>query len=143
MHKISKIHNRIMQYINKTSRETGIPKWWLYVDCIWNCITRKKTIRDYFVFKFYYLNHFGKHEYLSGLEQNRWQTKHNDREMESILMNKEKSLKHFDSIIKRDWCGLTENSSREHYQEFAYKHEYAIFKPLDQGGERHKNTKTS
>lgn len=49
-------------------------------------------------------------------------------------MNKEKCLKHFSSFIERDWCGITENCTEEAYKEFAKKHEYAIFKPLDLGG---------
>ena len=134
MNGLKDINRRTNQFIDKASEETTFPKWWLYVDCIFNCMFRKKSIRDYFIYKFYYLNRFGKHEYLGGLEQNAWQDAHNDKVMEDILVNKEKCLKHFSGIITRDWCGVTENYTEELYKQFEEKHTSAIFKPLTSCG---------
>ena len=127
---IKAINRRIHDYLDNTSKETGLSKTWLYVDCVLNCMVRKLSIRDYFIFKFYYLNRNGKRSYLSGLEQNRWQDEHNDKKMEAILVDKEKSLNHFDKVIEREWCGIKYHSSLEEYESFVKKHEKAIFKPL-------------
>lgn len=128
---MKRIHKRIGQFLDDASKKSGLPKWWLYLDCIFNCLFRKCSIRDYFIFKYYHLNRFGKKEYLSGIEQDDWYTKHNDNNMESILNDKEACLRHFSSIINRDWCGVKYNNTKEDYINFEKKHSRAIFKPLN------------
>ena len=123
---IIKYHNRIMKYINQL--ETS-EKCALYVSCILNCICYNCSIRDYFLFKFYQLNHRGKKEYLSGIEQNKWYSKNNDSEMEKIFNDKESCLRFFNQIIERKWCGP--NSSQEQFDDFEKTNKEAIFKPLN------------
>lgn len=133
---IKYIISRINEYLDVNAQKSGINKRFLFVDCVWNCMLQRCTIRDYFIYNFYWLNKKGKRNYISGIEQNSWQEKHNDSEMQKILKNKEKSLHHFADLIDRDWCGQKYNNSEEEYNEFEKKHKFGIVKPLDLcGGE--------
>ena len=101
-----------------------------------NSILGRCTIRDYFIYNFFYLNRKGKKEFISGVEQNKWQEAHNDKHMQDILQNKEKALHHFSEFIDRDWCGQRYNNTLADYEKFENKHSFAIIKPLDLcGGE--------
>lgn len=133
---ISYINRRINQYIDKAAAESGLSKRFLYFDCIFNCALGRCTIRDYFIYKFFFLNRKGKKEFISGVEQNKWQDLHNDKHMQDILQNKERALHHFSVLIDRDWCGQRYNNTPMDYAEFERKHAFAIVKPLNLcGGE--------
>lgn len=130
------INQRINQYIDKAVAKSGLSRRFLYLDCVFNCILGRCTIRDYFIYNFFYLNRKGKKEFISGVEQNKWQEAHNDKHMQDILQNKEKALHHFSEFIDRDWCGQRYNNTLADYEKFENKHSFAIIKPLDLcGGE--------
>lgn len=130
-------NHRIHEYFPYAKRHYRLNSWgWvrLYIDCLISCVMGKCTIRDYFVNDFYLLNKRGKKEYLSGLEHNKLQNRHNNPATQAVLTNKEMTLAMLSGLVDRDWCGQEYNNTPELYETFSAKHSQAIVKPLGKCG---------
>lgn len=121
--------NRISVYSTETSEKTGINKNFLKVDCFWNCVLGRSTIRDYFIYKFFYLNRKGKKEYISNTEMVDWNIQNSRKDHMGILDDKEKALVFFKEYVDRDWCSINAHNTIEEYNLFVEKHNKCIVKP--------------
>lgn len=131
-----RIISRIKQYTQEVIVQYKIPSWLLIMDCIWNCLIKRSSIRDYFLYKFYFLNRHGKREFISGPELAKIEDKLNSKTSVQFLRNKEKSLELFSDYIERDWCGIEFHNTEEEYSAFTAKHSLCIAKPLKDSGGR-------
>lgn len=125
------ILKRVGDYASTTSERTGIAKPLLEADCIFNCLLGRCTVRDYFIYSFYYLNGRGKRRYISNTEMVKWNRKHSRPEHMGILDDKERALDYFDDLVSRRWCSVGIRNSDEEFDELASALDRCILKPLD------------
>ncbi len=125
------ILKRVDDYASMTSEKTGISKTLLKADCIVNCALGRCTVRDYFIYSFYYLNRRGKRRYISNTEMVRWNKQHSRSEHMGILDDKERALDYFGDLVKRKWCSVGFRNSDGDFNDFASSLDRCILKPLD------------
>ena len=125
---------RFHHYAETVIEETGLSRNRLYFDFFLSHLISGCTIKDYFLYRFYEKNCFGKRCYGTGKYMEKYFSKINLPSAASELKNKEKTLVRFSEYMKRDWCGQNYHNTQEEYQKFAEQHEYGIVKPLDDCG---------
>lgn len=125
---------RLAQYAEPVHEKYHLSYIRLYIDCICSTVLYKSTIKDYFLYRFYLRNSTGRHQFLTGIEMDKWYEAHNDKFMANELKDKEKSLIRFEQYMQRDWCGLEHHNTVSDYDEFVKKHEQCIAKPKDECG---------
>ena len=125
---------RFNHYAETVIKETGLSKSRLYFDFFLSHLISGCTIKDYFLYRFYEKNYFGKRYYATGKYLEKYLSKVNDPSRASELKNKERTLILFSEFMKRDWCGQNYQNTLEQYQQFSEKHTQGIVKPLENCG---------
>lgn len=125
---------RIVSYINtfkgyaKTVK--GIHPLWLLILFLKDYLTYGCTIRDFFIYKFYFLNRYGKKLFYTGMEQIKFYNKINHPEEAKILKSKEETFIVYQEFMRRDFCGVKYHATREDYATFLSKHKHFFVKPI-------------
>lgn len=97
-------------------------------------IKYKCTIRDFFIYKFYFLNSKGKKLFYTGPKQLKFYKKINDAQSASIMNSKEESFVKYRKYMQRDFCGTKYYCTVKDYENFIEKHNRFILKPISDFG---------
>lgn len=127
------IKKRLNDYRRLLPTNYNKPIFLLVLDMAISFFRYRCTVKDYIIYEFYKLNHYGRDQFFTGGRADRWYDKNNDPILMDELKNKEKTLCKFASYIDRDWCGPNVHGE-EDFAAFQKKHEKAILKPLDDCG---------
>ncbi len=119
--------SRFFQYANKIE---NISNFKLFIMYGLDYLRHGCTIKDFFVYKFYFLNNNGKKLFSTGKYLNKMFTSINKPDYAQFMISKEESLLKYNKHISRDWCGVKYNNSLEEYKSFVKKHTHCIVKPL-------------
>lgn len=128
------IWKRLKELQGNLPEEYHMPMIVLLFDMAISFIMTGCSVKDYMLYEFYKLNHFGKRQFFTAAKADRWFKKYNDPILLNELKDKEKALIKFNKFINRDWCGVTSKNTESDYEEFIKKHKKAILKPLDECG---------
>lgn len=116
-------------------KKSGISKRRMKLDYVVNAALYGVTCNDYFLYQFFFLNRIAKKRFVSESFQMRFELANTNSLLATMIDDKEQSLKFFERYISRDWCGLHENNSEQHYLHFFENYTKGVLKtPNGVGG---------
>lgn len=131
INKLKYYSERFAMYAESVQSMGKIQLFFMY---IYSFIRYRCTIKDFFNYKFYLLNHHGKNLFLTGGKMERLYRKINKPEYTKYLLSKEETFIKYSNYMDRLWCGLKYKNTLEEYQNFLAQNDKCIIKPLESCG---------
>lgn len=121
--------SKYLKALNLLSKESGIPKWWLYCDCFWAHIRYGCVLNHYTEGQFYRRRSYERDKIFT---YRKWLKvlKYNDKNYIHLLKDKVDFNIFFQEYVGRDWF-CSKELIYEDFLKFINSHQRVFIKPID------------